>query len=81
LVIGLLPSQGSRRAKLLDIVRNLIEESGLPRTYTGVKNTAFLTAGGSPAEYTAGIKYAAAQKWVEVDRSGTRITLLPDGGE
>jgi hypothetical protein len=67
--------------KLLDIVRTLIEESGLPRTYTGVTNTAFLTAGGSPAEYTAGIKYAAAQKWFEVDRSGTRITLLPDGAE
>jgi hypothetical protein len=67
--------------KLLDIVRALIEQSGISHTYTGVTNSAFLTAGGSPAEYTAGVKYAAAQKWFEVDRSGTRITLLPDGAE
>jgi hypothetical protein len=67
--------------KLLDIVRGFIEQSGLGRTYTGVTNRAFLEAGGSPAQYTAGVKYAAAQKWFEVDRSGTRITLLPDGAE
>jgi hypothetical protein len=67
--------------KLLDIVRGFIEQNDLSRTYTGVTNRAFLDAGGSPAEYTAGVKYAAVQKWFEVDRSGTRITLLPDGGE
>jgi hypothetical protein len=67
--------------KLLDIVRGFIEQNGLSRTYTGVTNRAFLDAGGSPAEYTAGVKYAAAQKWFEVDRSGTRITVLPDGAE
>jgi hypothetical protein len=67
--------------KLLDIVRGFIEQSGLSRTYTGVTNRAFLDAGGSPAEYTAGVKYAAAKNWFEVDRSGTRITVLPDGAE
>jgi hypothetical protein len=67
LVTDPLPSQRSRR-KLLDIARTLIDESGLPHTYTGVTNTAFLTAGGGPGEYTAGIKSAAAQKWFEVDR-------------
>jgi hypothetical protein len=49
--------------------------------YTGATNTAFLRAGGNVDEYTAGQKYAAAQKWLEVDRSGTRIVLLPDGAE
>jgi hypothetical protein len=67
--------------KLLDIVRGFIEQSGLSRTYTGVTNRAFLDAGGSPAEYTAGVNYAAAKNWFEVDRSGTRITVLPDGAE
>jgi hypothetical protein len=55
---------GVAARKLRDIVRTLIDESGLPCTYTGVTNTAFLNAGGSPAEYTAGIIYAAAKKVV-----------------
>jgi hypothetical protein len=67
--------------KMLDIVRASITESGFPHAYTGVTNMAFLIEAGNTAEYTAGIKYAAAQKWFEVDRSGTRIVLLPDGAE
>jgi hypothetical protein len=68
-------------SKLLDIVRASISESRLSYAYTGATNTAFLRAGGSVGEYTAGMKHAAAQKWLEVDRSGTRIVLLPDGAE
>jgi hypothetical protein len=60
---------------LLDIVRGSIDESKLPHAYTGVTNSAFTRAGGSIPEYTAGMAYAHAQKWLEIDRSGTRITL------
>jgi hypothetical protein len=41
----------------------------------------FTRAGGSVAEYSAGMAHAEAQKWLKVDRSGTRITLLADGAE
>ena len=67
--------------KLLDLVRASIAESGQQHAYTGAVNTALLRAGGSVDEYTAGRKYAAAQKWFEIERSGTRIILLPDGAE
>jgi SOS response associated peptidase (SRAP) len=45
------------------------------RPYWRVTNMTFLIEGGNPAEFTAGIKFAAAQKWFEVDRPGTRIVL------
>ena len=73
------PEKAAR--KLLDIVRASIAESRLPYAYTGATNTDFLRAGGSVAEYSVGMKHAAAQKWIKVDRSGTRIELLPDGAE
>ena len=67
--------------KLLDLVRASIAASGLPHAYTGVTNSLFLRAGGTVDEYTAGRAFATAQKWFEIDRSGTRIMLLPDGAE
>ena len=67
--------------KLLDIVRASIAESKLRHAYTGATNTAFTRAGGSVEEYGIGMKHAAAQKWFEVDRSGTQIVLLADGAE
>ena len=67
--------------KLLDLVRTSISSSGLPCAYTGAVNLAFMRAGGSGDEYVAGVQHATAQKWFEVDRSGTRIELLPDGSE
>lgn len=67
--------------KLLDIVRASIAESGLRHAYTGATNTAFTRAGGSIQEYSVGMKHAGAQKWLEIDKSGTRIVLLPDGAE
>jgi hypothetical protein len=66
---------------LLDIVRGSIVESDLLYAYTGATNTTFTRAGGSVAEYAAGMAYAAEQKWLKVDSSGTRITLLADGAE
>ena len=67
--------------KLLDLVRASIAESGQPHAYTGSVNSAFLKDGGSVDEYIAGRKYATDRKWFEIDRSGTRIMLLPDGAE
>ena len=67
--------------KLLDIVRASIAASGLPHAYTGVTNILFLRAGGTLDDYAAGRAFATAQKWFEIDRSGTRIVLLPDGAE
>jgi hypothetical protein len=67
--------------KLLDIVRASIAETGLQYAYTGATNTAFTRAGGSIAEYSIGMKHAAAQKLFAVDSSGTRIVLLADGAE
>jgi hypothetical protein len=67
--------------KLLDIVRGSIAPSGLRYAYTGATNTEFTRAGGSIDEYSVGMKHAVAQKWFEVDTSGTRIVLLADGAE
>jgi hypothetical protein len=50
-------------------------------TYTGETNSACLAAGGSVDEYTAGRKYAVAQGWLDIDRSGTRIILLQAGAD
>jgi hypothetical protein len=43
---------------LLDIVRGSIVESDLPYAYTGATNSMFTRAGGSVAEYSAGIAHA-----------------------
>ena len=64
--------------KLLDIVRASIAISGLPYAYSGATNTAFTQA---VQEYSAGCDYAQAKQWFRIDRSGTRIELLPDGWE
>jgi hypothetical protein len=50
-------------------------------TYTGVTNSAFVAAGGSVEEYSAGRKYATAQRWFEIGSSGTRIILLQAGAD
>jgi hypothetical protein len=64
--------------KLLEIVR--AKEIAVGQyTYTGVTNSAFVAAGGSVEEYSAGRKYATAQRWFEIDSSGTRIVLLQAG--
>jgi hypothetical protein len=67
--------------KLVDLVRASIADSGLPHAYPGVTNSLFLRAGGRLDDYTAGCVFAAAQRWFEIDKSGTRIVLLPDGAE
>jgi hypothetical protein len=66
---------------LLDIVRGSIVESDLLYAYTGATNTMFARAGGSIAEYAAGMAHATSQKWLKIDSSGTRIMLLADRAE
>lgn len=60
--------------KLLEIARDLTCAQGW--AYTGVTNTAFLRAGGSVAEYGAGIGHGKAHGMFAIDTSGTRITVL-----
>jgi len=66
--------------KLLEIVLSADIDVG-QHAYTGATNTAFLRAGGSVAEYTAGRTYAVAQGWFRIDGSGTRIILLQPGAD
>ena len=67
--------------KLVDLVRASITTSGLSHAYTGAVNLAFIRAGGTGGDYVAGRQYATAEKWFEIDRSGTRMVLLADGAE
>jgi hypothetical protein len=67
--------------QLLDIIKVSIAESGQPHAYTGRTNTEFLRAGGSLAEYSAGRRYGAENNLFQIERSGTRFELLPDGAE
>jgi hypothetical protein len=60
--------------KLLEIASDLTCAQGW--AYTGVTNTAFLLAGGSVAEYGAGIAHGKAHGLFAIDSSGTRITVL-----
>jgi hypothetical protein len=60
--------------KLLEIARDLTCAQGW--AYTGVTNTAFLHAGGSVAEYGAGIAHGSTHGMFAIDTSGTRITVL-----
>jgi hypothetical protein len=50
--------------------------TNLKECYTGATNTSFTRAGGSIAEYTAGMAYATAQKWLKID-SFASIQLDP----
>ncbi len=61
--------------KLVAIARELVWPQGY--AYTGVTNTAFTRAGGSVAEYGAGVAYGTAHGLFSIDESGTRITVKP----
>jgi hypothetical protein len=49
------------------------------RIYTELVNDAFLTAGGSPAEYRAGIKRVVEKGWLWRHESGTYVKFTPAG--
>jgi len=44
-------------------------------------NAAFLAAGGSPAEYRAGLERAISQGWLWRHESGTYVKFTPAGAE
>jgi len=67
--------------ELLRIFRDRLKD-GAPYAMTGVTNTEFIyTSGGSPTNYRAGMDYGLAQKWFAILGGGTRVHLLPDGGD
>lgn len=66
--------------KLLEIVMAQDIDVG-QQAYVGATNTAFLQAGGNVAEYVAGRDFAIAQRWFEIDPSGSRIILLQAGAD
>jgi hypothetical protein len=51
------------------------------RIHIELVNGAFLKAGGSPAEYRAGIERAIAQGWLWRHESGTDVKFTPVGAE
>ncbi len=62
--------------ELIRIAKTQIR-SDWPYAYTGATNFDFLyKSGGTLAEYTAGRDFAIANSWLEIDKSGGRITLL-----
>jgi hypothetical protein len=51
------------------------------RIYIEIVNDAFLTAGGSPAEYRAGIKRVVEKGWLWRHESGTYVKFTPAGAD
>jgi hypothetical protein len=66
--------------KLVEIA-NATEAVQDGRIYTELVNAAFLAAGGSPAEYRAGIEHAIAKGWLWRHESGSYLKFTPAGAE
>jgi hypothetical protein len=66
--------------KLVEIA-NAAEAVQDGRIHIELVNTAFLTAGGSPAEYRAGIERAVAKGWLWRHESGAFVRFTPAGAE
>ena len=66
--------------KLVEIA-NATESVQDGRLYIELINYAFLAAGGSPAEYRAGIERAIAQGWLWRHESGTYVKFTTAGAE
>jgi len=66
--------------KLVEIA-NTTEPVQDGRLYIELINAAFLTAGGSPAPYRAGIERAIAQGWLWRHESGSYVKFTPAGAE
>jgi hypothetical protein len=64
--------------KLVEIA-NATEAVQDGRIYIELVNAAFLTAGGSPAEYGAGIECAVAKGWLWRHESGTYVKFTAAG--
>jgi hypothetical protein len=66
--------------KLVEIAHNT-EAIQDGRIYIELANAAFLAAGGSPAEYRAGIERAIAQGWLWRHESGVYVKFTAAGAE
>jgi hypothetical protein len=66
--------------KLLEIA-NATEAVQDGRFHIELVNDAFLTAGGSPAEYRAGLERAISQGWLWRHESGSYVKFTPAGAE
>jgi len=66
--------------KLVEIA-NATEAVQDGRLYIELINGAFLNAGGSPAEYRAGMELAITQGWLWRHESGVYVKFTPAGAE
>jgi hypothetical protein len=66
--------------KLVEIA-NAAEAVQNGRIYIQLINAAFLAAGGSPAEYRAGIEHAIAKGWLWRHESGSYVKFTLAGAE
>jgi hypothetical protein len=66
--------------KLVEIA-NATEAVQDGRIYIELVNAAFLAAGGTPAEYRAGLERAIAQGWLWRHESGTYVKFTAAGAE
>jgi hypothetical protein len=66
--------------KLVEIA-NATEAVQDGRIYIELINAAFLTAGGTPAEYRAGLERAIAAGWLWRHESGVYVKFTPAGAE
>jgi hypothetical protein len=72
------PEKAAR--KLVEIA-NAAEAVQDGRIYIELVNGAFLAAGGTPAEYRAGIERAIAKGWLWRHESGVYVKFTPAGAE
>jgi hypothetical protein len=66
--------------KLVEIA-NAVETVQDGRIYIELVNSAFLAAGGSPAEYRAAVELAIAKGWLWRHESGVYAKFTPAGAE
>jgi hypothetical protein len=72
------PEKAAR--KLVEIA-NSTEAVQDGRIYIELVNSAFLAAGGSPAEYRVCLERTIAQGWLWLHESGTYVKFTPAGAE
>ena len=72
------PEKASR--KLVEIA-NAAEAVQNGRIHIELINAPFLNAGGTPAEYRAGIEHAISKDWLRRHESGVYLKFTPTGAE
>jgi hypothetical protein len=72
------PEKAAR--KLIEIA-NTVEAVQDGRIYIELVNGTFLKAGGSPAEYRAGLEFASSRSWLLRHESDTYVKFTSAGAE